>query len=492
MDLLRWCVKNRLLLLLLGLIAAFQLVTIRPGFLAGEDTFLYLSHARNLAFGWPYGATDFIHTTEAALYSPAAYPPVFPILLAPVYRFSGLNPHPYKILLVCTLMLCLVVIAQLYRNRGTLQLLLVVALLGFNPFITEQKNEILSDLPFLLFVCSFLALCSTLWERDGKGSPYFWPGICVGLLSYLAYGTRSIGIGLIPCIIAFGLIRYRRIAGFSMVAAGVFALSAMLQSWLVSSNSDYLRLAVWDPRAAARNLHFYVGTTSYLWDAGVGTSPRIVVFALATCLFLVGAWKGIREPLDLATFFSIGYGLFLIFWPMHQGRYLLPLLPVYLYLVARGLFSVRDFISRRWPTIGTVAAGAVAGILLLTYAGKYRTSDFGPNPDAWDSAAAMQLYDFVRDATPQNAIFIAGGPRALALYTGRRAARFPEQHMDRETLSAYMDKVGATYLVASRIDSDQWAILCRSLGGTGPVFSNPSYTVYKASPVHSGKKLSSP
>ncbi len=437
MDLLRWCVKNRLLLLLLGVIAAFQLVTIRPGFLAGEDTFLYLSHARNLAFGWPYGATDFIHTTEAALYSPAAYPPVFPILLAPVYRFSGLNPHPYKILLVCTLMLCLVVIARLYRNRGTLQLLLVVALLGFNPFITEQKNQILSDLPFLLFVCSLLALCSTLWERDGKGSPYFWPGICVGLLSYLAYGTRSIGIGLIPCIIAFGLIRYRRIASFSMVAAGVFALLAMLQSWLVSSNSDYLRLAVWDP-------------------------------------------------------LSIGYGLFLIFWPMHQGRYLLPLLPVYLYLVARGLFSVRDFISRRWPTIGTVAAGAVAGILLLTYAGKYRTSDFGPNPDAWDSAAAMQLYDFVRDATPQNAIFIAGGPRALALYTGRRAARFPEQHMDRETLSEYIDKVGATYLVASRIDSDQWAILCRSLGGTGPVFSNPSYTVYKASPVPSGKKLSSP
>ena len=70
MDLLRWCVKNRLLLLLLGVIAAFQLVTIRPGFLAGEDTFLYLSHARNLAFGWPYGATDFIHIS-ASLPDPA-------------------------------------------------------------------------------------------------------------------------------------------------------------------------------------------------------------------------------------------------------------------------------------------------------------------------------------------------------------------------------------------------------------------------------------
>jgi len=486
MDFLRWCAKNRLLLGVVGLVGVFQLATITPGLVNNEDACLFLSHARNLATGRPYGATDFIYTTETAIYSPSVYPPVFPTMLAPVYRFSGLNPNPYKILLVCTLLLSLIVIARLYRDRATRsQLLVVVALLGFSPFIAEQKNEIMSDLPFLLFVYAVLLLCSTLWERAAKGSPYLWPGIYVGLLSYLAYGTRSIGVGLIPCIIAFGLIRYRRIARFSMVAAGVFAALAGLQSWFVSSSSDYLRMAIWDPHAAARNLRFYVGTTAYLWDAGAGASPRLVIFGIATGLFLVGAYRSVREPLELATLFSLGYGLFLIFWPQHQAHYILPILPVYMYLVVRGLFAVWDSIGRRWATARTVAAGAAAGILLLTYAGKYRTFHFGPNPDAWDSAAAVQLYEFVRDATPRNAVFIAGGPRALALYTGRRSARFPDgiDRESRESLTKYAAKVGATYLVASRLDSNQWVIWCKSLGATEPVFSNSSYTVYRAPAV---------
>jgi hypothetical protein len=490
MDLLRWYIRNWLLVVVVGLVGALQIATIRPGLINNEDACLFLSHARNLALGRPYGATGFIYTTETATYSPAAYPPVFPSMLAPLFRFSGLNPRPYKILLVCTLMLSLIVIARLYRDRTPRsQSLLLVALLGFSPFITEQKNEILSDLPFLLFVYVVLLLCNIMWERDAKDSPYWWPGICVGLLSYLAYGTRSIGVGLIPCIILFGLIRYRRIARFSIVAAGVFTALAVLQSWFVSSTSDYLRMAVWEPRAIARNLHFYIGTMANLWDAGAGRSLRLAVFVIATCVFLIGAWRVLREPLDLATLFSAGYGLFLIFWPMQQAHYLLPVVPVYLYLVVRGLFSVRDFINRRWPTGGTLAAAALACILLLTYVGKYRTSDFGPDQSAWDGAPSQQLYGFVREATPQDAVFIAGGARALALYTGRRAARFPE-HMDQEALTKYIAKVGATYLIASRIDSDQWIILCRSVG-IQTVFSNPSYTVYKAAPAHSEEKLSS-
>jgi len=236
MDLLRSGIRNKLLLFVFGLILAFQLATIRPGLLFNEDACLYLSHARNLALGQPYSSTHFIYTTETAVYSPAVYPPVFPVMIAPLYRLSGLNPHPYKIFLVCTLMLCLGVIAWLYRGRGSpSQLLLVVALLGFSPFMTEQKNEILSDLPFLLFVFAFLLLCSTMREREAKGSSYLRSGAYVGLLAYLAYGTRSIGVGLIPCIIAFGLIRYRRIARFSMVAAAVFAALAILQSRFISS-----------------------------------------------------------------------------------------------------------------------------------------------------------------------------------------------------------------------------------------------------------------
>jgi len=86
MDLLRSGIRNKLLLFVFGLILAFQLATIRPGLLFNEDACLYLSHARNLALGQPYSSTHFIYTTETAVYSPAVYPPVFPVMIAPLYH----------------------------------------------------------------------------------------------------------------------------------------------------------------------------------------------------------------------------------------------------------------------------------------------------------------------------------------------------------------------------------------------------------------------
>ena len=461
----------------LVVVGAFQLATIRPGVVYNEDGCLFLAHARNLAFAEPYNATNFIYTTETATYSPAEYPPVFPIMLAPVYRLSGLQLLPYKILIVATLMVSLVLIARFYRKKTTRpQLLLLLVLLGFCPFITELKNEILSDIPFLLFVYALFLLISIVGESE---TPNYWvSGISVGLVSYLAYGTRTIGIGLIPCIIIFGLIRHRRLPRFSIIAAVVFAALAYLQSRLVSSDSDYLRMAILDPRAPIRNLHFYVGTTSYLWDIGRGSLARLLIFAIATCLFLVGAWRVGRESLDIASLFFIGYGLFLIFWPLHQGHYLLPLLPVYMYFIVRGVYALQALIGKRWPPAGRVIAISLACTLLLAYVGKYRAWDFQFSREGWDSVPSMQFYDFVRNATPQNAVFVAGAPRALALYTGRRAARFPER-FDKQTLLKYISKVGATYLVASPIDNSQWIILCQSISGAEPVFVNSSYAIFK-------------
>ena len=463
--------------ILVVVIGAFQISTIKPESLYNEDACLFLSHARNLALKQPYGATHFVYTAETATYSPAEYPPVFPIMMAPIYRLSGLNLYPYKFMVTILLIISIVTIAEYYRRRLTSsQLLLLLALLGFCPFITELKNEILSDIPFLLFVYALFLLVNTIDPNETKD--HWVPGIFAGLLSYLAYGTRTIGIGLVPCIIIFGLLRYRRVPRFSIVASVVFVVLASVQSRFVSSDSDYFRMAFLDLRAPIRNLHFYVGTAYYIWDAGTGSSTRIVIFAIATCLFLIGAWRVSCEQLDIASLFFIGYGLFLIFWPMQQGHYLLPLLPVYMYFILRGLYVVRELLSRRWSSAGRIIATSLAFILLFAYFGKYRTSNFAHSSEGFDDSPSMQFYDFIRNTTPQNAVFVAGAPRALALYTGRYAARFPE-HMDKENLIKYVNNVNATYLVASPVDNPQWLSLCKSISRAEPIFSNHSYVILK-------------
>jgi hypothetical protein len=479
MDPRLWNVRSRFLIAVLALIGAFQLATIRPGMTGGEDSALYLLHARNIAFGRPYLATGYIYSIETAKYSPAGYPPVFPIMLAPLFRFQGPAAGPYKVLIVCVLVLCLFVIALLFQdNIRVSQLLLLLVLFGFNPLITEQKNEIMSDLPFLLFVYVALLLFGDAREPKAESPSYLRRAIFAGLFSYLAYGTRAIGVGIIFAVVAFVLFRYRSIPRFVIIAVATFAVFAGLQSRYVSVSSDYLRIATLGEKSPLQNLHFYAGVTSYLWDAGTGAFSRLVFFAIATSLFVVGALRQSYKSLDLTTLFSIGYGLFLIFWPYHQVRYLLPLIPVYLYHLVRGLEAVYEVLARRSQAAATIMVAAVIGILLMAYVRKYTAMDFGPSPDAWDSASARERYTLVQDSTPSDAVIIAGAPRALALYTQRQTAQFPE-HLDTGRLTRYITKVGATHLLVPRADGERWVSLCGTACTSEPVFSSPGYILYK-------------
>jgi len=482
-------VGNRLLILTLSLIGAFQLATIQPGMTGGEDSALYLLHARNIAFGRPYLATGYIYSIETAKYSPAGYPPVFPVLLAPIFRFNGPNPGPYKVLMVTVLVLCLLVIALLYRRRLSLgQLLLLLVLLGCNPFITEQKNEILSDLPFLLFVYVALLLFDDVRDSTAESSSFLLRAFFAGVFSYLAYGTRAIGIGIIFSVFPFALFRYRRVPRSAIVAVAIFAAFAGLQSRLVSVNSDYLRIVNLIETTRTQNIHFYLGVMTHFWDAGIGAFPRFAIFAIATSLCVVGAFRQSLKSVDLPTFFCLGYGLFLVFWPHQQARYILPLIPVYLYYLVRGLDAASEFATQRSRTAGTLTFALLTGVMVLAYAGKYTASGFTTSLYAWDNAAQRQLYALVRTSTPVDAVIIASAPRALALYTERQTAQFPEQ-LDTENFVKYITKIGATYVLISRTDVRHLASLSAYIPEA--VFSNPNYILYKTT-VPTPAKLSNP
>ena len=470
-------VSNRLLIATLSLIGVFQLATIQPGMTGGEDSALYLLHARNIALGRPYLATGYIYSIETAKYSPSGYPPVFPVLLAPIFRFNGPNPGPYKVFMVSVLVLSLLVIALLYRRSLSLgQLLLLLVLLGCNPYITEQKNEILSDLPFLLFVYVALLLFGDLREPTAESSSFLLRAFFAGFFSYLAYGTRAIGIGIIFSVFLFALFRYRRVPRSVIVAVAIFGVFAALQSRLVSINSDYIRIVNLIESTPQQNLHFYLGVISHLWDAGIGAFPRFAIFAIATSLCVVGAFRQSLKSVDLPTFFCLGYGLFLVCWPHQQARYILPLMPVYLYYLVRGLNAASEFAAQRSQTAGTLTVALLTGVMLVAYAGKYTASAFTTGLYAWDSASQRQLYALVRTSTPVDAVIIASAPRALALYTERQTAQFPEQ-LDRENFLKFITKVGATYVLLSRTDVRHLASLSACI--PEPVFSNPNYILYK-------------
>ncbi|MCI0591350.1 MAG: hypothetical protein L0Y67_07095 [Gammaproteobacteria bacterium] len=97
------------LLLVLLAVGAFFLATVRSGHNWGDDFGLYIMHAKNIAEGLGYHQTGYIYNPYRPIIGPQSIPPVFPTLLAPVYKFWGVNLKAMKVELILIFILSLFV-----------------------------------------------------------------------------------------------------------------------------------------------------------------------------------------------------------------------------------------------------------------------------------------------------------------------------------------------------------------------------------------------
>src|ERR1043166_7636509 len=81
-------------------VGVFYLATIRAGHHWGDDFAQYIQQARNIAAGEPNASTGYIYNPHNPVVGPRAYPPGFPLLLAPVVKIFGLDFRPMKVLVI--------------------------------------------------------------------------------------------------------------------------------------------------------------------------------------------------------------------------------------------------------------------------------------------------------------------------------------------------------------------------------------------------------
>jgi hypothetical protein len=77
------------IVLLIGFVGVLYLSTIRTGEAWDDDFAMYVHEAKNIAVGIDYRNTGYIYEREYAELGPKTYPPVFPLLLAGVYKGFG-------------------------------------------------------------------------------------------------------------------------------------------------------------------------------------------------------------------------------------------------------------------------------------------------------------------------------------------------------------------------------------------------------------------
>ena len=479
--------KNTLVLfgaiLLLG---GIHLATLRSGQEWGDDFSLYVAHARNIAEGRPYVDTGYIYNPADPVRSPRTYPPIFPLLLVPIYLLFGMNLTAMKVFVVLFFMMLLGVLAVLFQKRLPLPYVLgCLTLFALNPYVWQHKDRLLSEVPFMLFAYLALLLAEKAQQEEKSTTRTVVWGLLAGVVAYLAFGTRTVGVVLIPSVLAADWLRRRRwgIASLSIVAS--FTIGVIAQKILLVLEGSYLDQLVFDPWLFARIGQSLVRALGHFLENGYSDAARIALFA---GLLLPASWAylaRLRSRWTAHEWFATFNGMVLVLWPAaeYERRFLLPLLPLFFLYVSEGLCRIDTTPLRR---LEKPAAVGLLLAVLISYAGWYSRMELGPIREGVSAADAVALFDWTRKQTDASEVFLFQKPRAFALFTRRRSLA-PHETADPECLARLLTEHGVTHVVTCQSTASEMfensrriiePFLERNAERFETVYANPGFCVY--------------
>ncbi len=435
--------QKGLLAVLLVAVLVFQLALMREGHDWGGDFAQYLNHARNLATLKSYGDTGYIYNPDAAVIGPRAYPPIFPLFLAPIYAVFGLNFVAFRTAVVLLFVATVAISTLLFARRLSPWASLGVAgLLGFCPIFWEFHQTILSEHLFVLWWMLTFYVYQRYRVDTDKPSEHFGPAFVTGLLIYLAIGTRTVGIVLPPALLLTEIIAYRRLTRFAVVSImSAIVLYAIQKLLLPIGGSGYLdQLSEINLHTIANN--FFVDSTTFLffWKNGFSKWLAAVVGVALGLIGVAGCLKESWPRPQLMAIASVFYFVLIVIWPgANDIRMTWPLLPGFLFWI---LYGLENFIL--WPRARTICLTSVVVFTLACYAGEFKYAEFGPIAGP-ESPAAQELFAEVRQQVRRDEACLFFKPRVLALYTQRSSIGYPidlnAQSLDRTLETGQVDVV---------------------------------------------------
>lgn len=469
----------RALLLVLG-IGVFYVATLREGHVWGDDHAAYLSHTRNIVEGRPYGDIGYLRSPTSI--NPLMYPPVFPLLLAPLYYFFGPDLTPMKI--ECTVFFCLALffLYLLLREYGDGIAMSTVAMVGLCPYFWDFKDSLFSDFPFLAFAFAALWLAGKSPALRGSMRQQILFGALVGLLVGIAFGARTVGVVLAPVIMLFDCWKARRITTFAVTVGVVSSAIALGQNLAFHVKSDYLTpyLRILSLHSLASSPLYYLKCFSVVWENGYSIAFEWLLYGLAAALALKGIWTRIRADISLLELYFIAYFLFICLFPWGGKRYLMTILPFYFFYVLVGL---RSFAIAKPLALRVSLYGGSALLVSLCYLARYSKDDWNQIAGGEQSKDATEMVTFLKSADVKSGPVVFMKARWLA-FQSRLPSADIYQATYLEQITQYYARNGATWFVVSRIFHNQpeaelafWVE--RSGNRFANRFENDSFTVYE-------------
>ena len=435
--------------ILIFAIGVFYLLTLRDGHNWGGDFSMYIHHAKNISEGRPYGETGYIYNPSFPFLGPKTYPPVFPLMLVPVYLAAGFDLQAMKLIPIFSFLVALFIIYLNFREKLSPHAVFsIIGVFGFNYFFWDFKDNILSDLPFLLFVYIFFYFAEIAYAKEKSFRDAIKWCLATGFILYVSYGTRSIGIILLPTILLYDLLHNKRVSPRGVLIALCFFILLLVQNFLLLSDRSYFDQLFLNLQMILRNIRIYQWSAITFFSNGHShliSEWLFIVFSI----FTLGGFLFHIKKISIYEIFFLVYAAIIFIWPDNQGmRLLIPIIPLYLYYffyffeVVKKKYSNKVIIKNSLAFFICILMSAVA----ISYCMLYLKQGLPAIRQGIHSYYSLNMFDAVRRESNENDVIIFIKPRVLSLMTSRKSSSYQNVKSD-EDLFKYFQKIGATYLI---------------------------------------------
>ena len=375
-------------------------------------------------------------------------------MLAAVYHFVGYDIATfssliyYKIPAIICLSFAAVTLLFYFRRRFSLKWAAVLTLIfALNPYVVGLTNNVISNVPHLLFSMLSILCLYRLFESKTRASQIVY-GVLSGLFIWYADAIRSNGIVLLLTLLcvhavsAFAqlLQKKRAIAEFGEQArvnfwpAHLLPYGVFLLLWLAISRilpdtgTETSLLSEATVGSFLSNIEYYVSTlTTFIWSITRASLPEYLLPWIWIPLLAVGFWKSLKKDLLSCVYFS-GTMLLLFLLVFRQGlRYPLPVLPMLVFFIAIGIQAIAQGLKKLF---GPVRYGKLFSILAvafllfnLAWATKVNITSNLENDRVFNAMSysedAKDVYRYIQDHTEKDATISFNKPPVVAINTNR-------------------------------------------------------------------------
>ena len=433
----RWTVINRQRVIRAALavggvflVSAYAVAMFAPATGTFHDDGIYIVTARALAEGEGYRIISLPESPPQT-----KYPILFPWLLSLVWRLAPSFPDNLPLLrtvpvasTVAWLWLSWRLLLTCGASRAAATA--VVALTAASPWVVFLGTALLSETLFAALLTGSLLLLAKVREESAPQSR-----VCAlaGLLAGACFLTRTAGLAIVLGGFAWLLVSRRRVGGVAFGAAAA-ALVIPWAGWVLSNTGtaadSYYSAAnygswnvvfhyAWQEKltVVAKNAVYSIFAPLVLW--GIDVTPwSIIPAALVAACVCRGIWLTRMHPV---TWCAIAYVGIIMVWVWLPVRFLVPMLPVFLWHVLVA--------TRRVPVI--TSAVVVTTLIATSFATLFDTVTHAhtrglmwvraESGEDWHRLSA--LLDWIRRETPPDAVLTGNLDPAYFLYTGRKAVR---------------------------------------------------------------------